>query len=63
MPSQLMNTGRCICTIAAEAVKVIGVLSSFSALVFSDVGGVLISPDWGEVFTLGIGVEEELERC
>ena len=63
MPSQLMNTGRCICTIAAEAAKVIGVSSTFPALVFLDGGGALICPDWGEVFTLEIGVVGELERC
>lgn len=63
IPSQLMNTGRCTCTIAAEATKVIGVSSSFPALVLSDVGGESLCPDWGEICTLGIGDVEELERC
>ena len=63
MPSQLTNTGRYICAIAAEAAKVIGVSSSFPNLVSSAVGGGLICPDWGEVLKPGIGVVEELERC
>ena len=63
IPSQLMNTGRCICTMAVEAAKVIGVSSSFPSLVLSDVGGALICRDWGEFCTLEIGVVEELERC